>query len=73
MFRDYNLKLSLEKCQFGKDHKVYVGHGLTSAGIQPDPEKIRAVKDMPAPQNIPELKTFLSFIQYFGKFLTSLS
>lgn len=66
--RDYNLKLSPEKCQFRKDHIAYVGHVFTSAGIQPDPEKIRAVKDMPAPQNISELQTFLGFIQYLGKF-----
>lgn len=70
---DYNLKLSPDKCQFRKDHIAYVGHVFTSAGIQPDPEKIHAVKDMPAPQNISKLQTFLGFIQYLGKFLPNLS
>lgn len=68
---DYNLKLSPEKCHFRNDHIAYVGHMFTSTEIQPDPEKIRAVKDMPAPQNVSELQTFLGFIQYLGKFYTN--
>ena len=44
--RDYNLKLSPEKCQFRKDRVSYVGHVFTSEGVKPDFEKARAVQEM---------------------------
>lgn len=45
---------------------------MTSEGLKPDPEKIRALKEMPAPNNIKELRTFLGLVQYLGKFLPNL-
>lgn len=69
--RDYNLKLSPEKCEFRKSHVAYVGHVLTPEGIQPNPDKkIVLFKDMPALQNVSEIQTFhFVFIQYLGNVL----
>ncbi|CAC5403290.1 unnamed protein product [Mytilus coruscus] len=36
-------KLSAGKCEISKPEVTYVGHRLTSEGVKPDPEKIRAV------------------------------
>ena len=41
--------------------------------MKPDYEKIRAVQEMPRPQNVSELHTFMGFIQYLGKFIPNLS
>ena len=71
--REYNLKLNKSKCEFRKDQVTYVGHTLSSEGVKPDVEKVRAVKEMSAPQNKKELMTFMGFIQYLGKFLPNLS
>ena len=38
--RNYNLKLSSEKCEYRKIHVTYLGHVLTPRGIQPDTEII---------------------------------
>ena len=70
---DYNLKLSPEKCQFRNDRVSYVGHVLTSEGVKPDFEKVRAVQEMEAPRNVSELQTFMGFITYLAKFLPNLS
>ena len=70
---DFNLKLSPEKCQFRKDRVSYVGHVLTSEGVKPDFEKVRAVQEMEAPRNVSELQTFMGFITYLAKFLPNLS
>ena len=37
-------------------------------GVQPDPQKIKALTDMPAPNNKKELQAFLGIINYLGKF-----
>ena len=71
--RENNLKLSVDKCEFRKDRVSYVGHVLTAEGVKPDYEKIRAVQEMPRPQNVSELHTFMGFIQYLGKFIPNLS
>ena len=62
--REYNLKLSRDKCQFRKLDIPYVGHVLTQDGLKPDPEKIRAVEGMKKPTCVKELQTLMGFIQY---------
>jgi hypothetical protein len=71
--RKYNLKFNSKKCRIRQQEVPYVGHLITSEGLKPDPEKVRAVLEMKAPQSVKELRTFLGFIQYLGKFLPNLS
>lgn len=44
--RESNLKISLDKCEFLKTSTKYLGHIITDKGIQPDPEKIKAIKKL---------------------------
>ena len=62
--RENKLKLSPENFEFRKSHVTNEGHEITLEGIQPDPEKMFAVKELPAPRNVSKLQTFLGFIQY---------
>ena len=39
----------------------------------PDPEKVRAIKEMRQPQNTKELRIFLGFMQYLAKFIPNLA
>ena len=41
---------------------------VSREGIQPDPQKIKALTDMPAPKNKKELQAFLGINNYLGKF-----
>ena len=60
------MKLNRDKCEFRKSSISYVGHVLTGLGVKPDPEKVRAVKEMPPPTNVKELQTLLGFVQYLA-------
>jgi hypothetical protein len=71
--REYNLKLSADKCDFRKQEITYVGHVLSCDGLKADLEKVRAVMDMKPPSNRNELRKFMGFIQYLVKFLPNLS
>ena len=55
--RVYNPKLNSSKCKVRKHKVSYVGHLITSEGLKPGPEKVRAVTDMLIPQNLNELRT----------------
>ena len=54
----HKLKLKPSKCELFKPSVTYLGHIVSSEGIQTDPEKLSAVRDWPAPTNIKELRQF---------------
>ena len=44
-----NLTLNEDKCKFGLTEVTYIGHVLTPKGVHPDPDKIKAIQNMPPP------------------------
>ena len=49
--RSAGLKLSPKKCFLFQTEVKYLGHHVTSEGVSTDPEKIKAVKEWPVPNN----------------------
>ena len=62
------LTLSKEKCKFNQTSVKFLGQVLDSTGIKPDPDKLKAIQEMPAPRNITELRRFLGMINQLSKF-----
>jgi len=52
---------------------TFMGHQITSAGLQADPEKVKAITEMKSPSNVKELRRFLGLVNYLGKFLPHFS
>ena len=71
--REHNMKLNRDICEFRKSSNSYVGHVLTGQDCKPDPEKVRAIKEMPPSTNVKELQTLLGFVQYLAKFVANMS
>ena len=69
----HNLKLNFDKVKVRKQEVPYVGHNVSSEGLKADPEKVRAMRDMPAPTSKEEVRRFLGSIQYLSKFLPMLA
>lgn len=69
----HNLRLNFDKCFVRKSEVAYMGHVITDKGLRPDPAKVRAIIDMPAPQNKEGVRRFLGLVQYLAKFLPNLS
>jgi hypothetical protein len=44
-----NFKIQPNKCVFATGTVEYLGHIVTKDRVKPDPRKIQAVKDYPAP------------------------
>ena len=51
----------------------YLGFRISAAGLQPTDEKVRAIQNAPAPEDVSQLKSFLGHVNYYGKFLPDLS
>jgi transposase InsO family protein len=63
--RQYNLKLNLDKCQFGTRNVPYLGFTLTSDGVKPGEEKLAAVKNFPTPVTEKNIREFTGLANYF--------
>ena len=67
--RKHGLKLNKNKCRFHQSELLFLGHKITSIGISPDENKIKAIVDMPYLQNVKELQRFLGTVNYLAKFI----
>ena len=77
--RAVNLKLNPKKLKLRLSEVPYIGHLLSANGLKPDPEKVRAVQDMPRPdgrgkaEKIKAVQRFLGFVNYLAKFVPHLA
>ena len=71
--RKVNLKLNRKKMNLKKQQVKFMGHMITKGGLKPDPDKVKAVKNMPKPTCEQEALSLLGFINYLAKFLPKLS
>ena len=71
--RKADLKLKESKCNFLKAHVQYLGHLISGKGIEPVPEKLESIKNMPSPTTPKEVKQFLGLIGYYRKFIPNFS
>ena len=66
------LKLNEKKCEIRKPKICYFGNVVSEEGMSPVPDKVKAIQDLPAPDNVPELRHVLGMINYLGRFLPNL-
>uniref|UniRef100_A0AAR2LI10 ribonuclease H n=1 Tax=Pygocentrus nattereri TaxID=42514 RepID=A0AAR2LI10_PYGNA len=67
------LKLNKEKCSLRQSQLRFLGHLIDRSGVRPDPEKVEAIKQLPSPQNVQELKRLLGMVNYLGKYIPDLA
>ena len=51
----------------------YLGYQIDAQGIHPTQAKVKAIKPVPTPSNVSELKAYLGILTYYSKFLPNLS
>ena len=71
--KSYNLKLNFDKVRVRKQQVPYVGHITCAERQKPDPEKVRAMEEMPPPTAKEDIWRFLGSIQHLAKFLPMLA
>ena len=47
--QERNLKFNPQKVQFRLPKITFMGHVISDQGVEPDPSKVKAINDMPAP------------------------
>lgn len=67
--RDNGLTLQPEKCKFFMKEVAYLGHVIDEKGVHPDPSKVQALSEMPAPTTQHGVRRFLGFTNYYRRFV----
>ena len=67
------LKLKESKCDFFKKEIHYLGHLILVNGIQPLPEKLESICNMPKSRSPKKIKQFLGLTGYYRKFIPRFS
>ncbi|KAL6490042.1 hypothetical protein MHYP_G00003870 [Metynnis hypsauchen] len=62
-----------EKCEFGKSKMLFVGHKITANGLEADPNKVRAILQMPEPTCVADVRRVMGMANYLAKFLPQLA
>ena len=70
---EYGLKANQEKCKFLRSSVEYLGHVISAEGLHQSPKKVKAITEMPKPQDVTQLRAFLGMVQYYAKFLPDLA
>lgn len=64
-----NLRIRKEKCQFGKNKVVYLGHEVGEKGIQPAEGNLKKIVKLKEPMNKDDVRSLLGATGYFRRFI----
>ena len=67
------LTLNDRKCRFRQHEVKFLGHCVSSSGVQPDAEKLAAIAKLPAPNDVEDLRRALGLFTFLAKFLPELA
>ena len=70
--QEFGFKVIEAKCDFCVNKIKYLGHIIDKDGRRPNPERATAIKDMPVPDNVTTLQSFLGLANYYQSFIKNL-
>ena len=69
LLMEAGVKLQPSKCYIAYTKIQYLGYVISGEGIQPDPEKVKAVSDFSIPKSLYHLRAFLGLTSYYRIFI----
>lgn len=73
MLHECGLRAHPGKSIFGAESIEYLGHNLSRYGMTPHEAKVAAIKSLPAPTNVSELRTQLGMLSYYRCYVPNFS
>ena len=70
--QEYGFKVKEAKCDFFLTKIKYLGHIINKDGRRPDPDRATTIKDMPAPDNVQALQSFLGLANFYQVFIKNM-
>ncbi|CAM4637279.1 unnamed protein product [Lepidochelys kempii] len=67
------LTVKAEKCKVGMAEVSYLGHRVGSGRLKPEPAKVEAIRDWPAPHTKKQVQAFIGLAEYYRRFVPHFS
>jgi hypothetical protein len=71
--RDHKLYAKFSKCEFWLESVKFLGHTISKYGISVDPSKVQEVMDWKPPKFVHQIRSFLSLVGYYRRFIPDFS
>ena len=65
----YNIKVKADKIKLGLKELPFLGQLIGVDGCRPDPDKTKAITELPVPRNVHELRRVLGMFTYYRKYI----
>ncbi|KAK8775107.1 hypothetical protein V5799_031548 [Amblyomma americanum] len=65
--------LNEKKCQFRVSSVKFLGVVVDAKGISPDPDKVKDIRDLPAPVNVSGVRRLLGMVNHVARFIPNRS
>ncbi|CAF4343755.1 unnamed protein product [Didymodactylos carnosus] len=69
LLQQNNLQLNTIKCEIAKQEIDYLGHRISSDGIQPLNEKMQAILNLAEPKSLKQANEFVGSLAFYRKFI----
>jgi hypothetical protein len=70
---EHDMRLAPKKVYLGVQRVRVLGHIVTPEGIKPDPDKVKALRDMPEPTDLSTLRSWLGLANYYRRFVRGMA
>lgn len=67
--KELNIKFNADKIQYKVTKVKYMGHVISEEGVQPDTENVKAIVNMPAPEDKKGLQRVLGMTKYLSQYI----
>lgn len=71
--QEFNLVIKPSKCKFGKHEIEFLGHLVSSHGVAPLKDRVKAIIDFPQPTSLRKLREFLGMINFYRRMIPNLA
>ena len=67
--KEFGLVVNKAKCYFGQESLEFLGHKISSTGIEPLPKKVEVIRNFPCPEKMKGLQEFLGMVNFYHRFI----
>jgi hypothetical protein len=71
--RSHHVSLKPSKCDFFAKKASYLGFTLSKDGLEAVKTKVQAINDIPAPNTLTKLRSFIQMVNFYRRFIPNMS
>lgn len=71
--KNAGITLKQEKCKFCRDELEYLGFRVSRDGLSANPNKVKAIVDMPVPKSARDVKRIIGMLSWYRRFISNFS